>query len=97
MFSRMVRCHKKGFRKNAIGSEQGMTLVCTQRANINNMHVNLSWLKVKERMTSSLLLFMRGIDMLNAHTVEVRSLHTLRLESLKLVFQPLHKFIVNKL
>ena len=30
-------------------------------------------------------------------TVEVGSLHTLRLESLKLVFQPLHKFLVNKL
>jgi hypothetical protein len=30
-------------------------------------------------------------------TVEVVSLHTLRLESLKLVFQPLHKFLVNKL
>uniref|UniRef100_A0A4W5JEV1 Retinal homeobox gene 3 n=1 Tax=Hucho hucho TaxID=62062 RepID=A0A4W5JEV1_9TELE len=29
--------------------------------------------------------------------VEVRSLHTLRLESLKLAFQPLHKFLVNKL
>ena len=26
-------------------------------------------------------------------TVEVVSLHTLRLESLKLVFQPLHKFL----
>ena len=31
------------------------------------------------------------------HTVEVGSLQTLRLESLKLVFQPLHKFLVNKL
>ena len=29
-------------------------------------------------------------------TVEVRSLHTLRLELLKLVFHPLHKFLVNK-
>ena len=29
-------------------------------------------------------------------TVEVRSLHTLRLELLKLIFQPLHKFLVNK-
>ena len=28
---------------------------------------------------------------------KVESLHTLRLESLKLVFQPLHKFLVNKL
>jgi hypothetical protein len=40
-----------------------LALGCTQRANINNMHVNLSWLKVEERLTSSLLLF---IDMLNA-------------------------------
>ena len=30
-------------------------------------------------------------------TVEFRSLHTLRLESLILVFQPLHKFLVSKL
>ena len=30
-------------------------------------------------------------------TVEVGSLDTLRLESLKLVFQPLHTFLVNKL
>ena len=30
-------------------------------------------------------------------TFEVGSLHTLRLESLKLVFQPLHKFLVIKL
>uniref|UniRef100_A0A673Y0M1 60S ribosomal protein L36a n=1 Tax=Salmo trutta TaxID=8032 RepID=A0A673Y0M1_SALTR len=34
---------------------------------------------------------------LGQHTVEVGSLHTLSLESLKLVFQPLHKFLVNKL
>ena len=40
-----------------------LALGCTQRANITNMHVNLSWLKVEERLTSSLLLFMRGIDM----------------------------------
>ena len=39
---------------------------CTQRANINKMYVNLSWLKVEERLTSSLLVFMSGIDMLNA-------------------------------
>ena len=43
-----------------------LTLGCTQRANINNMHFNLSWLKVAERLTSSLLVFMRVIDMLNA-------------------------------
>ena len=31
------------------------------------------------------------------YTVEVGSLHTLRLESLRLVFQTLHTFLVNKL
>ena len=42
----------------------------------------------------------RGLNTLNAlyvYTVEVGGLHTLRLESLKVVFQPLHKFLVNKL
>ena len=34
---------------------------------------------------------------LDGYTVEVGSLHTLRLESLKLGFQHLHKFLVNKL
>ena len=43
-----------------------LALGCTQRASINNILVNLSWLKVEERLTSSLLVFMRGIDMLNA-------------------------------
>ena len=33
----------------------------------------------------------------NTCTVVFRGLHTLRLESLKLVIQPLHKFLVNKL
>ena len=28
-----------------------LALGCTQKANINNMHVNLSWLKVEERLT----------------------------------------------
>ena len=43
-----------------------LALGCTQRANINNMHVNLSWLKVEEKLTSSILVFVRGIDMLKA-------------------------------
>ena len=37
------------------------------------------------------------MKLLGVYTVEVGSFHTLRLESLKLVFQPLHKFLVNKL
>jgi hypothetical protein len=31
-----------------------------------NMYVNFSWLKVEERLTSSLLAFVRSIDLLNA-------------------------------
>ena len=33
----------------------------------------------------------------NCFTTVVRRLHTLMLELLKLVFQPLHKYLVNKL
>ena len=43
-----------------------LALKCKQRANINNMHVHLSWLKVEERLTTSLLVFVRSADMLNA-------------------------------
>jgi hypothetical protein len=39
----------------AQNSAARLALGCTQRANINNMHVNLSW-----------LVFVRGIDMLKA-------------------------------
>ena len=35
-----------------------LALGCTQRANTNHMNVNLSWLKVEEKLTSSLLVFM---------------------------------------
>ena len=41
-------------------------LKCTGRANINNMHVNLLWLKVVERLTSLLFVFARSVDILNA-------------------------------
>ena len=43
-----------------------LALECSYRSNINNMHVNLSWLKGEERLTSSLLVFMGDIDILNA-------------------------------
>ena len=57
---------KKDLRKLQLAQNRAarMALECTQRANINNMHVNLS--SLKERLTSSLLVFVRGIDMLNA-------------------------------
>ena len=36
----------------------------TRRANINDKHVSLSCLKVEERLTSSLLVFVRDVDKL---------------------------------
>ena len=42
-----------------------LALKSTQRANINDIHVNLSWIKVEERLTSSLLAFVRGVHKLN--------------------------------
>ena len=45
-----------------------LVLKCTPRANINNMHVNLSWLNVEERLPSSILVFVRGVDMLKTQS-----------------------------
>ena len=59
LFSYVVRCHKERLRKIAVASKG---------QNTNNMHVNLSRLKVEERLTSSLVVFVRGIDMLNAQS-----------------------------
>ena len=42
-----------------------LALGCTRGANINDMHVNLSWLKVRERLTLSLLVVVRSVDKLN--------------------------------
>ena len=39
-------------------------LNCNQRADINTMHASLSWLRVKERLTASLVLFIRNINVL---------------------------------
>ena len=64
LFSRVVRCHKvKQLTQNRAVR---LALKCTRRANINHMHVNISWLTVEERLTSSLLVFVRSVDMLNA-------------------------------
>jgi hypothetical protein len=42
-----------------------LALGSTQRSIVNNMHVNLSWINMEEKLTS-LLVFVRVIDMLNA-------------------------------
>ena len=39
---------------------------CTRGANINNVPLNLSWLKVEERLTLSLLVFVRDVNKLNS-------------------------------
>ena len=41
-----------------------ITLRCTRRESVSNMYVSLSWLKVEERLTASLFVFVRGIDVL---------------------------------
>ena len=68
-----------------------LALKCTWRDDMNYMHVNLSWLKVEERLTSSLLFFVRGVDMLNVpsclfkliphKTCHQRSLHNLQVQN----------------
>jgi hypothetical protein len=35
---------------------------CTWRVNASNTHVNISWLKVEERLTASLLVFVPGVE-----------------------------------
>ena len=44
----MVKCHKEGQITVALNRETQLALKCTQRANINDIHVNLSWLKKRE-------------------------------------------------
>ena len=38
-----------------------LDLHCNQRADINTMHASLSWLRVEERLTASLLLFIKTL------------------------------------
>ena len=45
-----------------------LALHCNQMADINTMHATLSWLRVEERLTASLL-FIRNITMLNIPNV----------------------------
>lgn len=41
-----------------------LALRCTLRSSVNNMHVRLSWMKVTDRLTASLLVFVRNINTL---------------------------------
>ena len=67
LFSHVVRCHKEGLTLQLAQNRAArLALKCTLRANVNNMHVNLSWLKAEERLTSSLPVFARSVDKLNA-------------------------------
>jgi hypothetical protein len=58
---------KRDFGKLLLSQNRGarLALKSTRRANINDMHVNLSWFKVEERLTSSLLVFEKSVDKLN--------------------------------
>jgi hypothetical protein len=63
LFSRVVRCHKKEL-CNWLRTEHGWPLD-VHREIIFIICMSISWLNMEERLTSSLLVFMRGIDMLN--------------------------------
>ena len=41
-----------------------LALHCNQRADINTMYASLSWLRVEGRLTASLILFIRNINVL---------------------------------
>jgi hypothetical protein len=45
----------------ALNKAARLALKSTQRANINDMHVHLSWVKGEEKLTSSLLVFGRSV------------------------------------
>jgi hypothetical protein len=65
----MVKCHKEVHRQITVGPEQSsMAGPSMYTEGINDMHVNLSWLKVEERLTASILVFVRGIDTLKAQS-----------------------------
>ena len=51
-----------------------LALKCTQRANINNMHVNLSWLKVDEKLNRQLGAFNMSIPLTNTSINEFKLL-----------------------
>lgn len=61
---------QRGTWVNYSGPRAGrLAINCTLSANINNMLVSLSWLKVVERLTASLLVVVRGIDKLKAQAI----------------------------
>jgi hypothetical protein len=55
---------------------EGISLRCTQRVNVSNMHVSLSWLRVEERLTTSLLVFVWGVDVFFGSKLSVQAVVT---------------------
>ena len=53
LFSYVVRCHIEG--QLALNRAAQLALKSTRGMYVNDVHVHLFWLKVEERLTSSLL------------------------------------------
>jgi hypothetical protein len=67
LFNLVIRYHKKGLRKIANSSEQGWHLDVHRELKLI-ICMSISWLKVEQRLTSSPLVFMWAIDMMNAQS-----------------------------
>ena len=48
---------------------------CNQRDNIKTIHSSLSWLRVEERLTASLLLFLRNVNVLKSQLTHCSDTH----------------------
>ena len=53
-----------------------LVLHCNQRADVNTIHARLSWFRVEGRLTASLVIFMRNINVLKSQIVCIVNLHT---------------------
>jgi hypothetical protein len=76
LLSHMVRCCKEWPRKTAAAQNRAAcpVLHCNQRTNINTMHASLSWLKVGERLTATLL-FIRNTVLKNPNCLHGQHTH----------------------
>ena len=53
-----------------------LALHCDQRADINTMHASLSWLRVEERLTASLLVYIRNNGLEIPNSLSSQLLHS---------------------